>query len=141
MSEYMKQEEEFLDALDRDIGWQWRWEKKWRFWMMFNHWSGWLLRLLLLAFTTFQLSVFGIQQPPLWLPFTLTTLALLNLALPQLASAFKFQQRQEIYDWHARCYSAIRVQFVTGQIDLKTAVAKYTEVSQKPTESVIRGTP
>lgn len=73
--------------------------------------------------------------------FTLTSLALLNLALPQLASTFKFQQRQEIYDWHARCYSAIRVQFLSGQIDLANAVARFTEVSQKPTESVIRGTP
>jgi len=136
-----KEEEEFLHALDIDIAWQWRWEKKWRFWMMFNHWAGWVVRLVLLALAAFQLSAFGAKQPPLWLVFTVTCLALLNLALPQLASTFRFQQRQEIYDWHARCYSAIRVQFLSGQIDLTNAVARFTEVSQKPTESVIRGTP
>jgi hypothetical protein len=139
-SERTPEAQEFLRTLDVDLAWQWFFEKWWRRGLMVYHLASWAIRLLILAITAFQMNTSGAQPPP-WLLFVLTALALLNVALPQLGSTFKIQQRQEVYDAHAREYSAIRVEFLTGQIDLATAVAHYTELRRKPTESVIRNTP
>jgi hypothetical protein len=141
MSDVTAHEKEFLVDLDREIEWHWKWEKQWRDAMFRAHWAGWVIRVLLLVITSVQLSVFDKSVPPLWLLFTMAFLALVNVALPQLASTFRFQQRQQVYDWHARAYSVIRTELVSGQLDLPTAVRRFSEIRAQPTESIIRGTP
>jgi len=81
------------------------------------------------------------KSSDVWIPLLLALLSMLNIALPLLAFTFRFQQRQEVHDTHAREYSAIRVEFLSGQLALGEAVRKFTETRRKPTEKVIRTTP
>lgn len=134
-------ERAFLEELDREIGWEWNWEKRHRKWGWGINWAIWLARLFLLALAWYQLTAKEEGGSPTWVVFSLALLSMLNIALPLLAFTLRFQQRQEVHDMHAREYSAIRVEFLSGQLSLPEAVRKFTETRRKPTEKVIRGTP
>lgn len=131
----------FVEELDREIHWEWRWEKKHRRWTWAVNWAGWVARLLILALTTYQLNSYSKGPPPVWLLGLVVVLSLLNLGLPLLAVTFRFQQRQEVHDRNAREYSVIRLEVVTQQIALAEAVQRFKELRRQPTEVLIRRTP
>lgn len=134
-----EQEVAFLQELDREIGFEWKYEKLHRGWMLHLHWIGWVARVLLLALAWYRLTPEYLD----WnnaLAFAMAFLAMLNIALPLLATTFRFQQRQEVHDKIAREYSALRIEFVSGQVDLANAVRRFTDTRRQPTEKVIRGT-
>jgi len=130
----------FLAALAEETRCEWKWEKLHRNWGGVINWATWLSRLLILALAWFQWSVNPTVDCPAWVPFTLALLAMLNIALPLLTYTFRFQQRQEVHDGNAREYECIKVELEAGQIDLPTAVARFTERLRQPTERVIRNT-
>jgi len=132
----------FLAEVDRELAWQWKWEKRYRRLVFAVHWSTWFVRVLILAIATFQVSWLPQGSPPnVWVVFALALLSVLNIGLPLISSTFRHQQRQEVYDTHAREYSAIRLEFVTGQVDLATAIQMFTKVQRQPVEVLIRKTP
>jgi hypothetical protein len=131
----------FLQELDRELKWQWKWEKRYRRFVFALHWTTWLVRILILAIATFQISWAQHGPPSIWVPFALALLSVLNIGIPLISTTFRHQQRQEIYDTHAREYAAIRIEFVTGQIDLATAIQMFTKVQRQPVEVLIRKTP
>ena len=131
-------EQAFLEELDRETVWEWKWEKRHRKWGWGINWATWVARLFLLALSWYQVTA---KSSDVWIPLLLALLSMLNIALPLLAFTFRFQQRQEVHDTHAREYSAIRVEFLSGQLALGEAVRKFTETRRKPTEKVIRTTP
>ena len=133
--------ETFLQELDREIAWQWKWEKRYRRFVFALNWATWLVRVLILAIATFQVSWIQQGPPSLWIVFSLALLSVLNIGIPMISTTFRHQQRQEIYDTHAREYSAIRIEFLTGQIDLATAIQMFTKVQRQPVEVLIRKTP
>ncbi len=134
-------EQVFLEELDREIAWEWKWEKRHRYWNWGVNWATWLARLFLLALSWYQLTGVTLDGTNSWGVFWLALLSMFNVALPLLSYTFRFQQRQEVHDTHAREYSATRVEFLSGQISLSEAVQKFTLTRRKPTEKVIRGTP
>jgi hypothetical protein len=131
----------FLQELDRELTWQWKWEKRYRRFVFAFNWATWLVRVLILAIATFQVSWIQHGPPNVWVVFSLALLSVLNIGIPMISTTFRHQQRQEIYDTHAREYSAIRIEFLTGQIDLATAIQMFTKVQRQPVEVLIRKTP
>jgi len=140
MSESSQYASEFLTDLDREIAWQWKWERRYRRLTLGFVWATWIVRLLILAMATFQLAWRGKGGDQLWAIFTLAVLSVLNFGLPWIPTQLRYQQRQEVYDSHAREYSAIRLEFLAGQIDLSGAVEKFNKIRRLPTEAIIRKT-
>jgi hypothetical protein len=105
------------------------------------HWATWGSRVLLLGMSTYELNNYGKSPPELWSKLTRAILSVLNLGLPLMSAAFRFQQRQEVHDKVAREYSSLRVELVPGQITLEDAVRRFTETRRQPTEALIRRTP
>jgi len=131
----------FVEELDREIAWEWKWEKLNRHWSLAIIWTTWLARLFLLALSWYQLTRANIGGGGSWVVFSLAFFSMFNIALPLLAFTLRFQQRQEVHDAHAREYLAIRVEFISGQLNLPDAVRKFTETRRQPTEKIIRSTP
>ncbi|MGD0540347.1 MAG: hypothetical protein ABSB33_02405 [Tepidisphaeraceae bacterium] len=131
----------FLQELEREIAWQWKWEKRFRRFLFALNWATWFVRVLILAIAAFQVSWIQQGTPSVWIVFSLAVLSVLNIGIPMISTTFRHQQRQEIYDTHAREYSAIRIEFLTGQVDLATAVQMFTKVQRQPVEALIRKTP
>lgn len=130
---------EFLSELDREIEWQWKWEKLNRTRQDRLQLAIWGTQILLMSLAVFQVSTYG--RGDLWVIGAIAFLSVANLGLPLLGTSMRFQQRQEVYDRHARTYSAIRVELTSGQIDLPEAVRRFKRVRVQPTEAVIRRTP
>lgn len=137
---YTREEQEFLTEIDRAVGWEWRYEKRHRYWMLGLKWAAWTTRLLLLAGTSLQLSLWGGRMSPIGFVWFLASLGLLNVTIPLLEKEMRFQQRQEVHDWQARAMTEIRLQFTTRLIPLSEAVRRLGEIYSKPTEKVIRQT-
>ena len=131
---------ELISDLDSEIKWQWKWERLWRRVSLVCVLATWIVHLLMLALAFFQVACYGKTPPQLWVAFALAALSVLNIMLPRISETLRIQQRQETYDSHAREYSAIRSGFVTGTIDLTTAVEKFNRIRRLPTEAVIRKT-
>ena len=137
----VEKRDSFLKALATETAWEWKWEKRHRKWYWGINWATWVSRLFILALAWFQWTGGETTSPPPWVLFTLALLSVLNIALPLLSYTFRFQQRQEVHDRNAREYECIKVEFEAGQIDLPTAVQRFTETRRQPTEKVIRSTP
>ncbi|HUI29344.1 MAG TPA: hypothetical protein VLX91_03930 [Candidatus Acidoferrales bacterium] len=133
--------EAFLKALDSEIWWEWKWEKRNRYWMLTINWATWLARLFILGLAWFQLTSQDKDGNALWVLLSLAILSMLNIALPLLSYSFRFQERQEVHDKNAREYESIKVELQTALISLQDAVNKFTKVRREPTEKVIRSTP
>ena len=131
----------FLRTLATETAWEWRWEKHNRMLSNGINWATWISRLLILAFAWFEWTGGEKTPPPSWLLFVLAVLAVLNVALPLLTYTFKFQQRQEVHDTNAREFECITVAYEAGQIDLGTAVLRFTEKRRQSPEIVVRGMP
>lgn len=140
MSDQQAKTDSFLAALAAETAWEWKWEKRQRVWGSALSWATWLSRLCILALAWFQWTDDPGSGPTPWVAFSLALLAMLNVALPLLTYTFRFQQRQEVHDGNAREYECIKVEFEAGQIDLATAVLRFTERRRQPTEKVIRST-
>ena len=136
-----EREAAFLQELDRELVWQWKWEKRYRRFVFALNWGTWVVRVLILSLATFQISWASHGAPSIWVLFSLALLSVLNIGIPLISSTFRPQQRQEIYDTHAREYSAIRIELVAGQIDLSTAIQMFTKIQRQPVEVLIRRTP
>ena len=130
----------FISELDREIWWEWHWEKRHRRWTWGVNWAIWVARVLLLALSTYQLSSYGKVPVQPWVLFSIALLSVMNVGLPLLAVTFRFQQRQEVHDRNARAYSVIRVELLSGRVSLDDAVHRFKEVREQPTEAVIRRT-
>ena len=129
----------FIQELDREIAWQWRWEKLNR---RLNTTA--ILANSFSSFSILVLSFYQLQVAPdlhRWVILSITVLAFVNVGLPVLSTAMRFQQKQEVYDRMARTYGFIRIQVLTEQISLERAISTFGEVHCKPTEKVIRQTP
>jgi len=137
----MEKRDSFLKALAAQTAWEWKWEKRHRKWGWGINWATWVSRLFILALAWFQWTGGGKASPSLWVSFTLALLSLFNIALPLLTYTFRFQQRQEVHDRNAREYECIKVELDAGQVDLPTAVRRFTETRRQPTEKLVRGTP
>ena len=131
----------FLQELDRELQWQWKWAKRYRRLVFAMNWATCFVRILILAIATFQISWAQQGPPDARVLFTLALLSLPNIGIPLISTTFRHQQRQEIYDTHAREYSAIRIEVLTGQIDLATAITMFTKIQRQPVEVLIRKTP
>lgn len=134
-------ETQFIKELDNEIFWEWKWEKRHRMWSWGINWASWVTRLFLLALGWYQITSKNTVADQSWVILVIAFLAMFNIALPLLSFTFRFQQRQEVHDSNAREYSAIRVEFLSGQLTLADAVHRFTEHRRKPTERVIRLTP
>ncbi len=131
----------FLEELDREIAWEWKWEKHNRRCGVGINWSAWVARLLLLAFCFYLANRSSSQPVNSWFSLSLAILSLLNVALPLLAYTFRFQQRQEVHDSNARKYNVIRVAYLSDQLSIGEALSRFAEIRKKPTEKTIRNTP
>lgn len=131
----------FLEELDREIVWEWHWEKRHRRWGWGVTWATWVARVLILGASTYQLSSRQKGVDEAWVTGCVALLSVLNLGLPLLAFTFRFQQRQEVHDRNARAYGVIRVEFVSGLATLRAAVDRFKEIRSQPTEKLIRSTP
>lgn len=141
MSQETPSSESFLKALAAETSWEWKWEKRHRHWGWGINWATWVSRLLILALAWFQWTAGAKSAAPAWAPFSLALLSMLNVALPLLTYTFRFQQRQEVHDGNAREYECIKVELEAQQIDLPTAVNRFTQRRRQPTEKVVRSTP
>lgn len=56
MSETSPEATAFLFDLDREIAWQWIWEKRYRRLLFVFVWLTWIVRVLILVIATLQLS-------------------------------------------------------------------------------------
>jgi hypothetical protein len=65
---------------------------------------------------------------------------MLSVSLPALSMAFRFQQRQQVYDQMARKYSLLRTELRMGTITATEALDEFKRVHGEPTEKVIRET-
>jgi hypothetical protein len=131
----------FIDELDCQIKWEWKHEKLHRKMMWYINWATWIARVLLLAFSTYELNNYGKAPSELWSKLTIAVLSVMNLGLPLLSSTFRFQQRQEVHDSIAREFSSLRVELLSGQITLEEAVKRFAKSRKQPTEAIIRRTP
>jgi hypothetical protein len=130
----------FLSELESEIWWEWHWEKRHRRWTWGVNWATWVCRILLLALATFQISSYSAAIPRPWTLLVIAVLATLNLGLPVLAVTFRFQQRQEVHDTHARAFSVIRTEFLAGTLPLREAMEQFKEIRRQPTEQIVRRT-
>jgi len=129
----------FIQELDREISWQWKWERLNRILntitVLVNHFSTFLI--LVLSFYQLRLGM-NFQR---WVIFLIAVLSVIAIALTLLSNAMRFQQKQQVYDQMARAYSFIRIQLITKQIPLDKAISAFGEIHIRPTEKVIREMP
>jgi hypothetical protein len=103
------QKEAFMSELESEIWWEWHWEKLNRRLYVYVGWGNWIVRLLLLAFASYQIELTKNNASySAWVTFCVAVLSMLVVALPLLSTTMKFQQRQEVHDRNAREYSVIR---------------------------------
>lgn len=129
----------FIQELDKEIAWQWKWERLNRRLNTATILTNWFSSFLILVLASYQLQL-GLNYQP-WVILSIAMLSLFTVSLPVLSTAMKFQQKQQVYDQMARAYSFIRIQLLTGQITIEKAIAGFGEVHRQPTEKVIRDTP
>lgn len=130
--------ETFIRELDREIAWQWRWERLNRRLNATVILTSWLSSFLILVLSFYQLLLGSDFQR--WVILSIAVLSLIAVGIPGLSNAMRFQQKQQVYDQMARAYSVIRIQLLTGKMSLEKAVATFAEVHAQPAEKVIRDT-
>ena len=133
-----KARDTFIEELNREISWQWKWERLNRRLNTGTILSTWFSSFLILVLSFYQLQL-GLDFQR-WVILSITGLSLVTVSLPVLSTTMKFQQKQQVYDQMARSYSFIRIQFLTGQISLEKAIAEFGKIHRQPTEKVIRET-
>ena len=129
----------FIEELDREITWQWKWEKLNRRLNTITILATWFSSFLILVLSFYQLQL-GLHFQR-WVILSIAGLSLITVSLPVLSTTMRFQQKQQVYDQMARTYSFIRIQLLTGQISLEKAIAEFGEIHRQPTEKVIWQTP
>jgi len=129
----------FIEELDREITWQWKWEKLNRRLNTTTILTTWFSSFLILVLSFYQLQL-GLDFQR-WIILSIAGLSLVTVSLPVLSRTMRFQQKQEVYDRMARTYSFIHIRLLTEQISLERAIEAFGEVNCKPTEKVIRETP
>lgn len=128
----------FIRELDREIVWQWKWERLNRRLNTTMIVTSWLSSFLVLVLSFYQVALGSNFQR--WVILLIAALSLITVSIPGLSSAMRFQQKQQVYDQMAKAYSLIRIQLLTGKISLEKAIAAFGEVHLEPTEKVIRET-
>lgn len=129
----------FIKELDREISWQWKWERLNRRLNTTTILATWFSSFLILVLSFYQLQL-GLDFQR-WVILLIAGLSLVTVSVPVLSTTMRFQQKQQVYDKMARSYSFIRIQLLTGQISLEKAIAEFGEIHRQPTEKVIRETP
>ena len=129
---------EFIAELDREIKWEWHWEKFNRRFCVAINWTTWITRFLLLSLATFQISIAKDSLSKSWILFSIAAMSMLNVTLPLLSMMLKFQQRQEVHDCDAREYGVIKTELSAGTITLDTAIKQFKKIRRHPTEKIIR---
>jgi len=134
-----KARDTFIEELDREITWQWKWERLNRWLNTTTILATWFSSFLILVLSFYQLQL-GLDFQR-WIILSIAGLSLVTVSLPVLSRTMRFQQKQQVYDQMARTYSFIRIQLLTGQITIEKAIAEFGKVHLQPTEKVIRETP
>ena len=134
----LKARDRLLSELKWEINWQWRWEKKYRRLNYYTILLSWLSGFLILGICSYQLQV--IKAVPQWTILANAFLSMLSVSLPLLSHAFKFQQRQEVYDRMARAYTLLNTKLEMGAISNEDALHEFELIHLQPTEKVIRET-
>ena len=124
----------FLQDLETELAWEWKWVRWNRAWTFGFIWAGWGTRIILLAAAIYQLNTFAKEKTELWLIALIAVLSTLNIALPFISIAFRFAQRLEVHDRTARDYDVIRVELRAEQIGLSDAVDRYKKIRKKSPE-------
>jgi len=133
-----KARDRLLQELQTEIKWQWRWEKKFRRLNYYTILVSWLSGFLILVICTYQFQI--MPSVPKWTIMANAFLSMLSVSLPLLANAFKFQQRQEVYDRMARAYSLLNTKLDMGYISVEEALKQFEAIHSQPTEKFIRDT-
>lgn len=128
----------FMNELDNEIQWEWRWVKLNQKYSISINWITWIARFVLLALAVYQIKLGKI---PTWVIFSIAVLSMLNVALPLLFVTFKFKQRLELHDRNAREYTAIKTELSAKTITLNTAIKRFTDIYKQSPEETIRRTP
>lgn len=127
-----------LELLQREIAFQWRWEKLNRFYAHTVIWLAWFCTIAIVGLSFFQLQMGNELQK--WVILTICVLSTLSSTLPGLSAQFKFQQRQQVYDEMARAYGLIEIKLEIGAITPSKALELFEKFHERPTEKVIRET-
>lgn len=130
--------ERLLLEVQAEIKWQWRWEKKYRRLHYHTILVSWLSGFIILVVCTYQFQV--MPSVPEWTIMANAFLSMLSVSLPLLSNAFKFQQRQEVYDRMARAYSLLNTKVEMGCLSTEEALKQFETIHSQPTEKVIRDT-
>lgn len=127
-----------IEELEWELKWQWKWEKKYRRLYYGVTWLSWLSSFGILVLIFYQLQLGDDLQR--WVILAVAVLSMLSVSLPVLSMAFRFQQRQQVYDEMARKYSLLRTELRMGTITAEEALEEFKKIHGKPTEKVIRET-
>jgi len=128
----------FIQKLNEEIAWQWKWEKLNRFLNTTTMWVTWFSSFLILVLSFLQLQIGSVSQR--WVILTIAVLSLVTISCSLISTTMRFQQRQQVYDQMARAYDFIRIQLLTELISLEDAVVSFGKIHCQPTEKVIRET-
>ena len=131
----------FLQDLEAELAWEWKWMRMNRAWTFGFQWASWCARILLLAAAIYQLTAFAKGKVDFWLVAFIALFSTLNLVLPFVATSFRFAQRLQVHDQTARAYDNIRVELRANRIDLAEAVDRYKEIRKESPESLVRKMP
>jgi len=129
----------FIQKLNEEIAWQWKWEKLNRFFNTTTMWVTLFSSFLILVLSFLQLQIGSVSQR--WLILSIAVLSVATISCSLISTTMRFQQRQQVYDQMARAYDFIRIQLLTELISLEDAVAAFGKIHCQPTEKVIRETP
>ncbi|MBI4722319.1 MAG: hypothetical protein HY769_04865 [Candidatus Stahlbacteria bacterium] len=130
--------ESFMNKLDNEIQWEWRWIKLNQKFSHGINWTAWISRFLLLASAVYQIKL---GKTETWVVSGIAVLSMLNVALPLLSVTFKFQQRLELHDRNAREYTAIKIKLLAKTITLDTDIEEFTNIYKQSPEDIIHRTP
>ncbi len=133
-----------ISELEREIPWQWRWEKKYRRYTYLALLSSWAAGFMVTAISVYLLLGGGCMLK--WLVganalLSVFSISVFSISAPLLSNNFRFQQRQEVYDSMARAYTLLKAKLEMGVIPVDEALRQFERIHLPPTEKVIRETP
>ena len=135
----MNEQDKFLDKLNREISWNYKWESLNRHLYIACSCIIWTCNLLILVFAGYQLQLR--ENPQHKITVIIALLSTVAITLPILSLNLKWQQRQQVHDGLARQFDLIKVKFETGQLDLGDAVKQFEKIHKKTPELLIQNTP
>ncbi len=146
----------FIETLDSEIAFQFRWEKLNRDESGLVNFLTWLLPMFSLVLSTSIASrssrkpwVFKKSFRRISINLNLyrfvsgivVIITVVSLSLPFLNSLIKFDKKQEVYDTRAKQYQIIKLKLITHQISLNEATSQFEKIHTVSPEKLIRQLP